>query len=117
MCCGHLAGRLGVEITNRLVAGGVVARTPEGLELTDLGRAWGRSNDLRLGGNAGAALCLDRTERRFHVGGSVGRTLLERLLELGLATRAPASRALVVRPEAARRLRRLDLSAEARGQD
>jgi hypothetical protein len=118
VCCGHLAGRLGVELTDRLVAGGVVARTAEGLELTDLGRDWSRSNGLRLGGSAGAAACLDRSERRFHVGGSFGRALLERLLELGVATRAPASRVVVVRPEAARRLRRLDLApAESQEQD
>jgi hypothetical protein len=118
VCCGHLAGRLGVELTDRLVAGGVLARTAEGLELTDLGRDWSRSNGLRLGGNAGAAGCLDRSERRFHVGGSFGRALLERLLELGVATRAPASRVVAVRPEAARRLRRLDLAAaESQEQD
>jgi hypothetical protein len=118
VCCGHLAGRLGVELTDRLVAGGVVARTAEGLELTDLGRDWSRSNGLRLGSNAGAAACLDRSERRFHVGGSFGRALLERLLELGIATRAPASRVVVVRPEAARRLGRLDLAAaESQEQD
>jgi hypothetical protein len=117
VCCGHLAGRLGVELTDRLVAGGVVARTSAGLELTDFGREWARSNGLRLGRSAGAAACLDRSERRFHVGGSFGRALLERLLELGVATRAPASRAVVVRPEAARRLWRLDLPAASRGQD
>jgi hypothetical protein len=113
VCCGHLAGRLGVEVTDRLVAGGVVARTREGLELTDFGREWARSNGLRLGRSAGAAACLDRSERRFHVGGSFGRALLERLLELGVATRAPASRAVVVRSEASWRLLRLDLSAAA----
>jgi hypothetical protein len=117
VCCGHLAGRLGVELTDRLVARGVVARTPEGLELTELGRRWARSNGLRLERSAGAAACLDRSERRFHVGGSFGRALLERLLELDVATRAPASRAVVVRPEAARRLRRLHLAAESQGQD
>jgi hypothetical protein len=117
VCCGHLAGRLGVELTDSLVAGGVVARTAGGLELTALGRRWARSNGLRLGAGAGAAACLDRSERRFHVGGSFGRALLERLLELGVATRASASRAVVVRPEAARRLRRLDLSAESQQQD
>jgi hypothetical protein len=117
VCCGHLAGRLGVELADLLVAGGVVARTAEGLELTELGRRWARSNGLRVGGNAGAAACLDRSERRFHVGGSFGRALLERLLELGVATRAPASRTVIVRPAAARRLRRLDLSAESQQQD
>jgi hypothetical protein len=116
VCCGHLAGRLGVELTDRLVAAGVLARTSDGLELTDLGRRWAPSNGLRLGGNAGAAACLDRSERRFHVGGAFGRALLERLLELRLATRASASRAVVVRPEASRRLRRLHLSGESQEQ-
>ncbi len=73
----------------------------EGGEVTDAGIAW----LARFGVDLEAARqrrrifcrpCLDWTERRPHLGGSVGAALAARLFDLGWIERMRESRALVV---------------------
>jgi DNA-binding transcriptional ArsR family regulator len=88
-CYDHLAGRLGVAVAEALV----VVRD-DSLEVTEAGA--GRLAAIGVAGRAGdsARACLDWTEQRHHVAGQLGRTLLERLIELDWLQRSPSARAL-----------------------
>jgi DNA-binding transcriptional ArsR family regulator len=96
-CYDHLAGRLGVAITDALVAMGHIELTDEGGEVTSSGG--------RFLSEFGADLtprprriycqpCLDWSERRYHLKGLVGTRILDRLLQLGWLKRVSGSRAL-----------------------
>jgi len=100
-CYDHLAGELGVELYERLRQHGFVAGSDDALALTARGEAWCKRIGLDL-----AALrqrrrplcrpCLDWSERRAHLGGSLGAALFVRLLALRLARRDPHGRAVAL---------------------
>jgi DNA-binding transcriptional ArsR family regulator len=109
-CYDHLAGKLGVALTDALVAEGVLAERADGYDVTPRGverlHHFGIDADaLRRRRRAFARRCLDWSERRHHVGGAVGAALLDRLLELEWVARRPNTRALEVTPVGAARLR------------
>jgi hypothetical protein len=113
VCYDHLAGDAAVHILAELhrrdwvrVSGDTIAVTPQG-------EAWFR----RLGVDVEALrekrrplcrLCLDWSERQFHLAGSLGAALLDRLLALRLARRQIGSRALAISPRGAAFLRNLE---------
>ena len=86
-CYGHLAGRLGVALFDRLLMGGCLREGDHGLELTDTGRGWLLQLGLdapRTGASQRLAYgCLDWSERRDHLAGSLARALLAHFLEQG----------------------------------
>jgi DNA-binding transcriptional ArsR family regulator len=100
-CYDHLAGRLGVGLTQTLVERGalrVAGRqfdvTPGGARLLgDLGVDVEAARGRRRGF---APACLDWSERVPHLAGALGAALLARLLDLGWIERSPASRAVSV---------------------
>jgi len=107
-CYDHLAGEVGVRVTDALVARGALrahgggfavpdgeraARVYAGLGV-DLGAARSTSRPL-------ARACTDWTERRPHLAGSLGAALLEASLERGWVRRRRDGRALDVTPEGA----------------
>lgn len=84
LCYHHLAGRLGVALRESLVEREWLHLDGDSYQLSPLGR----TALQRLGILAGDApailpgrLCLDWTERRHHVGGSLGRELAHGLIE------------------------------------
>ena len=109
-CYDHLAGRLGVALTDALLANGVLVNGREGFEVTPDGEArletFGIGVEaLRRRRRALARRCLDWSERRHHVGGALGAALLDRLLELEWIARRPNTRALDVTPAGEKHLR------------
>ena len=50
-------------------------------------------------------VCMDWSERRHHLAGSVGAALLARVIELGWAVRDKSSRAIYFRPNGERAFR------------
>jgi DNA-binding transcriptional ArsR family regulator len=98
-CYDHLAGRVGVAITDGLVACGVLRATASGLTL---GRdAAARLVAIGLPLDLGAAgrrplvrACLDWSERRPHLAGALGERLAERLWSERLLSPVRGSRAL-----------------------
>ncbi len=99
-CYDHLAGRLGVALTDALIARGQLAGsfelTPEGTAfLEELGLPVAR---LRVQRRALTRRCLDWSERRPHVGGALGAALAERCFELGWIARIRDSRAVQITP-------------------
>ena len=100
-CYDHLAGRLGVAITDALAAMGHIVLTDEGGELTSSGARFLTAFGAELRPQTRRMFCqpcLDWTERRYHLEGLVGAAILQRLLDLGWLKRASGSRALRLTP-------------------
>jgi DNA-binding transcriptional ArsR family regulator len=100
-CYDHFAGKLGVGITDALCAHGHVALTDEAGEVTDSGVVFLEKFGVDLKAARGRRRifcrpCLDWTERRPHLGGSVGALLAQRCFDLGWLERMREGRALTV---------------------
>jgi DNA-binding transcriptional ArsR family regulator len=100
-CYDHVAGRLGVALADTLLGRGHVAFLEDGGEVTKAGFAFLSELGVALddGKRAGRVFCrpcLDWSERRPHIAGSVGARLCERYLELGWVRRLESSRALEI---------------------
>jgi DNA-binding transcriptional ArsR family regulator len=93
-CYDHLAGALGVALTDALRAGGILG---EDLTLTGHGdirmRRFGIDVDrLRAGRRPLTLSCLDWSERRPHLAGSLGAAVCLQLLGRGWIVRMPEPR-------------------------
>jgi DNA-binding transcriptional ArsR family regulator len=99
-CYDHLAGRCGVALHDASFANGWLEATPAGYTLTEAGddgfAVLGVDVDAaRAARRAIARPCLDWTERRHHLAGSLAARVNDRLLELGwLVRRSRDSRGL-----------------------
>lgn len=104
-CYDHLAGQMGVAVTQRLQARGLlVAEADKQFSITPDGHAWfagiGLDTDALKPGRRGVARqCLDSTERRHHLAGPLGTGLMTCLCEKGWLRRTAASRAVQVTPD------------------
>ncbi len=102
VCYDHRAGERGVQLLRRVRAAQLV-RDGALPTLTDAGERWLAALGvdvarLRTGQRPLVCTCIDWSERRDHLAGAVGAAILERLLALGLARRAPVARALTLDP-------------------
>ena len=102
-CYDHLAGRLGVELADRILGNDLLSVAATGHVLTDAGRA----KLTELGIDPGPVLrsrralarpCLDWTQRRPHLAGAMPAAITARLIELRLLTRT-AGRGLRPAPD------------------
>jgi DNA-binding transcriptional ArsR family regulator len=96
-CYDHLAGRVGVAVTDALVAMGHIVLTDEGGEVTASGECFLSAFGVDLTPRTRRIFCqpcLDWSERRYHLKGLVGARVLDRLLELGWLKCVSGSRAL-----------------------
>jgi hypothetical protein len=99
-CYDHLAGELGVAMLDGLVArgaiedrGGALSLTPRGARFVeDLGVDVAA---LGAGRRPVCKSCLDWSERRSHLGGALGKALLDHILAEGWARRMEGARTLV----------------------
>lgn len=108
-CYGHLAGRLGVGITESMLDRGLIEREGEVFLLTADGAAWLAELGVAKAPRAGKA-CNDWSERRPHLAGHLGVTLTRRLFELGWVERTERARAVAVTAAGRHELRaRLDI--------
>ena len=100
LCYDHLAGRVGVALTQ-----GLLARRwlDPSFHLTDAGRAGLKDLGLELPGESGRG-CMDWSERRLHLAGPLGRSLVHALIGAAWLQRDPRSRALWVTPLGRERL-------------
>jgi DNA-binding transcriptional ArsR family regulator len=110
-CYDHLAGRLGVRLTDALLARGRVELsddagvvTPSGVKFFHkLGIAPGSLNVT--GRRMLCCPCLDWSERRPHLGGVLGAALCAHSLGEGWVKRVRGSRALLITPRGERAFR------------
>ncbi|MBQ1163070.1 winged helix-turn-helix transcriptional regulator [Streptomyces sp. A73] len=97
-CYDHLAGAVGVAISDALTARGLLD-WDGGLRLTAQGEAW--LQDLDIAPTTGTRRpavrsCLDWTERRPHLAGAVGAALCRHAFTAGWITRIGTTRAVTV---------------------
>jgi DNA-binding transcriptional ArsR family regulator len=99
-CYDHVAGRLGVALTDALVRRrAIVLDGPSDFRVTRSGDAFFAGVGIDLAGVRAkkrhlARQCLDWTERRAHVAGALGAALRTCFFDRGWISRIPTSRAL-----------------------
>jgi DNA-binding transcriptional ArsR family regulator len=112
ICYDHLAGEFGVLAYEALLQNDVLQMSRQELRLSTAGVDWFR----RAGIDTAAASsrrrtlcrpCMDWSERRYHLAGSLGAALLSRVYEQGWARRDGSSRAVLFTSNGERRFREL----------
>jgi DNA-binding transcriptional ArsR family regulator len=101
-CYDHLAGRVGVAVTDRLVEKKIIASngrhnyevTPKGIKwFADLNIS---ADDLMKQRRAFARKCLDWSERRYHISGSLGAALLDKMIKMKWMSKQKNSRIVLI---------------------
>ena len=100
-CYDHLAGALGVGLTQALMDHGFVEYHGDAYEVTQAGETWFDSfgidcSELQQKRRAFVKSCLDWSERKPHLAGALGAAVLRRLLDLKWLLRVRGSRAVKV---------------------
>ena len=98
-CYDHLAGTVGVALTERLVECDILAQFGEAYQVTATGVTWLAEHAIDAGRvihhrRVAARACLDWSERRSHVAGAFGAVLADWLMTQEWLCRVPNSRAL-----------------------
>jgi len=101
LCYDHLAGGLGVAVSDALVAGRLLSLRTGAYSLLPAGRHWFERLGIELaplehGRRPLLRSCIDWTERREHLGGALGAALATHLLERDWLRRVRGERALLV---------------------
>lgn len=98
-CYDHLAGKVGVALTDRLLAMNFIEKAGKEFTLSVTGKARLQAFGVAVekskkSRRCFACQCLDWSERRCHLAGSLGASLTSRLFELKWIERLPNGRAL-----------------------
>lgn len=99
VCYNHLAGDMGTQMYDSLMQRGLILHDETDLSLTQTGATFVSEFgiDLDTLQRHRAPLCrdcLDWSERRAHLAGSLGRAMLSRMIDLGWARRLENSRVI-----------------------
>jgi DNA-binding transcriptional ArsR family regulator len=95
ICYDHLAGDYGVRMLDSLIAAGAISENGEG-HLKSIGID---VSGLKATRRPLCRSCLDWSERRAHLAGSLGKALLANFLDKGWARRSESSRSILFTPE------------------
>ncbi len=103
ICYNHLAGDMGIQLFDSLVRRRLLRGEGASLQLTKTGRAFVCDFGIDIDRLAAHKVplcreCLDWSERRSHLAGSLGRAFLSRLEENGWARREKATRVVRFSP-------------------
>ena len=107
ICYDHLAGDYGVRMLDSLIAAGSINAVGDGLALTEKGESDLKSIGIDVTGLKSSRRplcrsCLDWSERRAHLAGSLGKALLSNFFDRGWARRQEGSRSIFFTPEGER---------------
>jgi hypothetical protein len=95
-CYDHFAGRLGVAIADALTDNGYLLLTEDGGTLTSSGEKFFGRIGLDLEGERSqrpfCRPCLDWSERRYHLAGTLGARITGACFDAGWVKRKPQSR-------------------------
>ena len=101
-CYGHLAGRLGVRLFARLSGMKGLRISDDSICLTATGVNFLVDNclisDAHYFENLVGGACIDSTERHFHLSGPLGKSLLQRLMDVGWVRTNRENHALQISP-------------------
>ena len=116
MCYDHLAGTLGVALTDALVDNGYAEMTGEAGSLTPAGAGFLASLGIdvdalmaKQGKRSARVLCrpcLDWSERRSHLAGTVGAAICSQSLAKGWVRRIDGTRTINITPKGVREFRK-----------
>jgi DNA-binding transcriptional ArsR family regulator len=106
-CYDHLAGDLAVQMYDHFIAGGHITRDGDDLGLTISGRRFFTQSGIDLaalepGNRRVCRPCLDWSERRCHLAGTLGGAIFSHFLAHGWAKREPGSRVVRFAPNGER---------------
>ncbi|MGO4352285.1 ArsR/SmtB family transcription factor [Rhizobium sp. RAF36] len=112
ICYDHLAGDYGVRMLDSLVASGAIEAIGDGLAVTAKGEDRFQCIGIDLHGLKSSRRplcrsCLDWSERRAHLAGSLGKALLSNFFDKGWARRTAESRSVIFSPEGERQFLQL----------
>lgn len=100
-CYGHMAGELGVAQFEMLMRCNYLEQTNDTLKLTPAGSAWLKQLGVDLPAKAASRLaypCMDWSERRDHMAGSLSKALLMHYVAQGWLRSRQDSRELQLTP-------------------
>ncbi len=100
-CYDHIAGKVGVAITESLVRNGLISPSGENYTVTDRGKGWFSSmgldiDEIKSQRRSFARQCLDWSERKPHLAGALGSSLLQTILKRNWARKTRLSRELLI---------------------
>ena len=114
-CYDHLAGNLGVKITQSLIENKIIEVSEKEYKVTEFGKKWfldiGINTDLlKIQKRSFAHQCLDWSERKHHIAGALGASLLEKMIEKNWIRKKQNSREVMLTSYGREELKnRLDL--------
>jgi DNA-binding transcriptional ArsR family regulator len=100
-CYDHLAGKVGVLVTDALIGQQFIIKQDNSFDISSIGEEWFNSFGIDIGllkdqKRSFARPCLDWSERKHHLAGSLGAALLDQMLVNGWIRRTKDSRAMIV---------------------
>jgi DNA-binding transcriptional ArsR family regulator len=98
-CYDHLAGTVGVALTERLIERGLIARSDATYQMTSAGMRWLEQQAIDVqrvmqGRRVAVRACLDWSERRYHLAGAFGAAMTDWLFAKKWIARFDGSRAV-----------------------
>jgi DNA-binding transcriptional ArsR family regulator len=106
-CYGHMAGELGVAQFEMLMRQKYLQHADQGLQITEAGRVWALQLGLALPSKSTSRFaypCMDWSERKDHLAGSLAKVLLDHYVAQRWLTQQSDSRALRLTPLGQRQL-------------
>lgn len=100
-CYDHLAGRVGVALTDQLEKKRIIVSVNQDFDVTPKGKKWFEAldisiDDLKKQRRTFAKKCLDWSERRYHLSGSLGASLLDKMIKEKWVRRMKETRRVAV---------------------
>lgn len=100
-CYDHMAGQLAVNVADAMISRGHIEFEGDGGSVTGKGKLFLAEFGIDVAAAAQSKRvfcrpCLDWSERRYHLAGSVGAALMQRSLELKWVKRQDSTRALAI---------------------
>ncbi|MEP6948025.1 MAG: helix-turn-helix transcriptional regulator [Ginsengibacter sp.] len=100
-CYDHLAGKVGVLITDSLLQQRILVSSNSSFEVSNKGQKWFSGldihiDDLKQQRRFFVRPCLDWSERRHHIAGSLAASLLDKMLASDWLRKTKDSRAVII---------------------
>jgi DNA-binding transcriptional ArsR family regulator len=100
-CYDHLAGKTGVAITDAFIKQKIIVLNKNEFKLTAKGKNWFHklhvdTDELLQQRRSFLRPCLDWSERRYHIAGSLAAALLDKMLQQDWIRKTKNSRAVIV---------------------